>query len=718
MALLAMGLGLLGAVSQSGLNLQAQDVLPTPAAIQEALQRANDYFIANSASFGVPTNNWQRSAYEAGNVRCYQVLGLTNYLQTILDWANLNQWQMGPLSPGKADDYACGSTYLDMYLLNPQPNRAAAIKSTVDGLVADPTSTDDWWWIDALFMGAPDFAKLGKIYNSNTYYDKLWLMYDNMKTQRGLYNASTGLWFRDQSCMTDTSVGGHVQYWGRGNGWVIAALVKILEQTPTNYVHYADYLAMFQTMAAALKPWQQSDGFWRSSLIYPADVPNPETSGTGLITYALAWGVRNGVLSSSQYGAVVARAWNGMVNTALHADGKVGYIQAQGYAPAPAGYDDTWDYGVGAFLLAGSEALLLAGGPPPVTPYAGVGTTVVDSANNGEAIVNLNGSGSIVRGGSATFSWWYSNVFLASGITAPATLPVGSYTLTLQIQHSDGESFSSKVTHQVLALSAVTNVTASSYQDPNVPANTLDNNLGTRWSADGDGQWIQYALASTSLVQAVDVAFYQGDTRGAKFDLLLSLDGTNWNTVFSGRSSGTSTNLQRFTFTPQNATRVRLLGHGNTQSTWNSVTEVHVIMPVAPADANGDGVPDLWAKKWLGATNAPATQDSDGDGLSNAQEYIAGTNPRDKSDYPALSARPAGGQNVSLSFLARAAFGVGYSNQSRFYALERSGSLPSKTWQPVAGGTRVFGNNQTNSLVVPAQSSGFYRLRTWLENNP
>lgn len=49
----------------------------------------------------------------------------------------------------------------------------------------------------------------------------------------------------------------------------------------------------------------------------------------------------------------------------------------------------------------------------------------------------------------------------------------------------------------VLAVSAVT---ASATQSPNVATNTLDNNLTTRRSAQGSGQYIQYDLGSTKFV--------------------------------------------------------------------------------------------------------------------------------------------------------------------------------------------------------------------------
>lgn len=118
-------------------------------------------------------------------------------------------------------------------------------------------------------------------------------------------------------------------------------------------------------------------------------------------------------------------------------------------------------------------------------------------------------------------------------------------------------------------------VTASA-DDGNVPANTVDANLATRWSANGDGQWIRFDLGSTKTVTQVKIAFYNGDTRTSTFDVQTSPDGSTWTTRGSFTSSGTSTALETFNSTDASARYVRILGHGNSVNLWNSYTEVEV----------------------------------------------------------------------------------------------------------------------------------------------
>jgi hypothetical protein len=122
--------------------------------------------------------------------------------------------------------------------------------------------------------------------------------------------------------------------------------------------------------------------------------------------------------------------------------------------------------------------------------------------------------------------------------------------------------------------SGIVAVRVSSEQSPNVGANTIDGNLATRWSANGDGQWIDYDLGAYKHIGNVTVAFYLGDQRAARFDLQIG-NGTSFTTKWSGSSSGTSAALQSY---PVNgdARFLRLVGHGTTAGTWNSVTELHV----------------------------------------------------------------------------------------------------------------------------------------------
>jgi glucose/arabinose dehydrogenase/plastocyanin len=139
--------------------------------------------------------------------------------------------------------------------------------------------------------------------------------------------------------------------------------------------------------------------------------------------------------------------------------------------------------------------------------------------------------------------------------------------------------------------SAYTEVTPSnptaSTSDANVPANTVDNNLATRWSAVGDGQWIQFDLGSMRQIGHVNIAVYQGNARRNRFELQTANAAAGpWTTVFSGESSGTTLNEEPYDFADVSARFIRYLGHGNIGApnpTVNSVTEISIFArTVAP----------------------------------------------------------------------------------------------------------------------------------------
>ena len=251
-----------------------------------------------------------------------------------------------------------------MSLYGMDPNMIRNIKASIDMVVNTP-QVNDWWWIDAVQMAMPIFAKFGKMTGEQKYYDKMWDMYYYTRSQHdktGMFNQKDGLWWRDQDFNPPyKEPNGEDCYWSRGNGWVYAALVRVLDEIPADEKHRQDYINDFLTMSKALKKCQREDGFWNVSLHDPTNFGGKETSGTALFAYGMVWGVRNGLLDRKEYLPVALKAWNAMVKDAVHPNGFLGYVQGTGKEPKdgqPVTYKsvpDFEDYGVGCFLLAGTE---------------------------------------------------------------------------------------------------------------------------------------------------------------------------------------------------------------------------------------------------------------------------------------------------------------------------------------------------------------------------
>src|SRR4030095_13165520 len=178
---------------------------------------------------------------------------------------------------------------------------------------------------------------------------KLYAMYNDTKTRRGLYDAARGLWYQSVGFIRPQT------FWSRGNGWVMAAHVRVLEHLSATDSHRSEYITTLQNMAAALKERQiladrtetagvNEVGFWNVNLDPNNRTYGPETSGTAFFTYAMAWGINQGYLDRNIYTPVVLKAWDGMVREAVHPTGKVGYVQGVANDPSdaqPVTYEST-----------------------------------------------------------------------------------------------------------------------------------------------------------------------------------------------------------------------------------------------------------------------------------------------------------------------------------------------------------------------------------------
>ncbi len=359
-------------------SVHAQD-LPYKYKILQEMVLGNKYFMdkwpdptANIVTEKSRTSNlWTRGTYYEGLMALYLINKDTTYYKNAVTWGTFHNWGLtyGDNTSRIADNQCCAQTYIELYLLDKKIERIQPIKSCIDAMV-NSTKADDWWWVDAFHMAMPVFAKLGAIYNDNQYFEKMYDLYNHAKTKpkiNGLYNTTDHLWWRDSTFVAPiTTANGKQVYWSRGNGWVLAALARVLDVMPENAPHRSEYIATFNEMAQALFAIQRPDGFWNSSLADPNDYGGMETSGTALFTYALAWGINKGLLDTVTYMPVVVRAWTGMVYDALHSNGMLGYVQSSGKQPSdgqPLLYDKAAnfeDFGLGAFLLAGSEVYKLA----------------------------------------------------------------------------------------------------------------------------------------------------------------------------------------------------------------------------------------------------------------------------------------------------------------------------------------------------------------------
>jgi rhamnogalacturonyl hydrolase YesR len=264
-----------------------------------------------------------------------------------------------------ADDYCIGQMYVELYRKYKQPEMIAPMKAYFDQILANPSSvnlefkftdtsfpTERWSWCDALFMAPPVWAKMANVTNKKKYLD---FMYQEYKfTTDYLYDKDEDLYFRDSNYFTRKEANGAKVFWGRGNGWVFAGLPLIIRELPEKYKQKEYFETIFKDMAAKVLSIQQPDGSWHASLLDPSSYPNPEMSATAFFVFGLAWGIDNGYLEKEKYMPAVVSGWKAMVNS-VWPDGKVGFIQPIGADPKAVTREMTEVYGVGGFLMAGTQ---------------------------------------------------------------------------------------------------------------------------------------------------------------------------------------------------------------------------------------------------------------------------------------------------------------------------------------------------------------------------
>ncbi|WP_323026737.1 glycoside hydrolase family 88 protein [Gelidibacter japonicus] len=258
-----------------------------------------------------------------------------------------------------ADEFCIGQLYLNAYDTYGDPEMLTSVRERADWVLSNPGNSNmnyrnkqSWTWCDALFMAPPVYAHLAEIENDEKY---LAFMHVEFKrTYNHLYSSDDKLFFRDDSYFNKTENNGEKVFWGRGNGWVAAGLVSILKQLSKDSQYRPFYENLFKEFIPRLASLQSESGFWHASLLDPDSYPAPETSATALITYAIAYGINNGLLDRTIYCPITDKAWESLLSI-VEEEGKLGWVQPIGADPKKVTADMTAPYGVGAFLLAGSE---------------------------------------------------------------------------------------------------------------------------------------------------------------------------------------------------------------------------------------------------------------------------------------------------------------------------------------------------------------------------
>ena len=325
-------------------------------AIRSAMRKVADWQLARVQA--KPSEDWTFAALYTGMIAASDTLEDPRYRQVVEQAGENFHWQLGPRQT-HADDQAIGQSYLALYRRAPDPRKIAPLEAQFDRilLLPDDPAKPVWWWSDALFMAPPVWSGLAQLTHQPKdldYMDRQWWI-----TVGLLYDPAEHLFSRDATFLDRHEANGKKIFWSRGNGWVMGGIVRVLETMPLDHPARPRYEALYRDMAEKIRSIQSDDGLWRPGLLDAQAYPLPETSGSAFFTYALAWGIHHHLLDRKRFSPVVARAWKGLL-THVYEDGRLGCIQPVGASPDAFEASSSYVYGVGAFLLAGSELAQLS----------------------------------------------------------------------------------------------------------------------------------------------------------------------------------------------------------------------------------------------------------------------------------------------------------------------------------------------------------------------
>jgi poly(beta-D-mannuronate) lyase len=229
---------------------------------------------------------------------------------------------------------------------------------------------------------------------------------------------------------------------------------------------------------------------------------------------------------------------------------------------------------------------------------------------------------------------------------------------------------------------AIANATASTSQSPNVASNVIDGDNTTRWSGQGTSVDLILDLASTPVVDYLNIAWLKGDSRTTSFDVYTSTDASNWTLIKSLSSSGSTADLETYDLPNTTARYVKLLCKGNTSNDWNSITELEIWgtvggdVIVVESDSDGDGIIDAEdacpTEAGIASLNGCPESDTvivDG----NLDPSKAPSGNFDLSDWY-LSIPVNNGSGVATS-IKESELNADYSNSSYFYTAADGGMV-------------------------------------------
>lgn len=233
----------------------------------------------------------------------------------------------------------------DTYLEAAEKQYRYLVEETVrtEGGTVSYTTEPTGLWVDSLYLMGVFLAHYGDVTDTPEAFDEATLHVRELA--KHLQDPHTDL-FRHEWRETPNSYP-ESTLWSRGNGWVAAGILDILQYLPESHEDRDELVDVFRRLCDSVRRRQDSSGFWHHILDDPATAL--ETSGTLQFAYTFEKGTQLGYLEDDAYRTAAEEAFE-VCQGVVDAEGNVRRVAVPPGGPnTPLGVTS---YGQGWFLLA------------------------------------------------------------------------------------------------------------------------------------------------------------------------------------------------------------------------------------------------------------------------------------------------------------------------------------------------------------------------------
>lgn len=308
------GLGMIGVLLAAGTGRGEQPAGATPQPLAVARRVADHYAASHKVQL-----HYADLLTLYGLMRLAEVAERTDY-DAFADRALAGLVRGKPPSGLSFENYKMGgipATY--RYVQGRPAGDRALLRKAVDQLIKDhprdrqgvfchPREPGEKIWVDCLMAVCPFLSMSAGVLGDARLHDESIAQYVGM--ERALLDPKLGLFHQVKNFGDPGGIS--VDTWGRGNGWALIGLAELLRYLPKEHPQRDAMVQRLAALMKALEPLQAPSGRWRQNLVTPDSYE--ETSGSGLILYALAMGLRKGWLPPTMR-PMADRAWAGLAGT-------------------------------------------------------------------------------------------------------------------------------------------------------------------------------------------------------------------------------------------------------------------------------------------------------------------------------------------------------------------------------------------------------------------